>query len=521
MTGLAPLDDELLNAATELSTLGLSQEKQQLKNSLHDFVKASWHIVEPSQPFHDNWHIRKLCKILEGVTFGRTKRLIINIPPGTMKSLLIEVFWPAWVWARNPRKRFLCVSYGQHLTTRDNLRARQIIESAWFQTRWQVKLEDDQNTKTRYNTDKNGWRIATSIDGVGTGEHPDFIILDDPTSAQGAESQAERDSANNYFDNTVSTRLGRNPAIVLVQQRQNVDDMSGHLLKRKKDGGWVHVRWPMRFEKCACPTAPECSPHEEERCAVHKADPEWTPDPSDERTEHGELLFPAMFPEEKVRGLELNLGPYGAAGQLQQRPSPEGGGLFKRGDFKFMDKAPSLKRIARGWDTAATANGGDYTTGVKISEEFEWIIEQGKPKGLRSTGRFYVEDVQRDQLGPSDVDKLIKSTAESDGKICACREEKEGGSAGKTVIEARAKMMKGFNYAGVQISGSKVTRAKPFRSQVEAGNVYLVRAAWNEEYIRELCAFPTGDHDDQVDGSSTAFNAVLLEEPPRKVGLTW
>jgi predicted phage terminase large subunit-like protein len=132
-----------------------------------------------------------------------------------------------------------------------------------------------------------------------------------------------------------------------------------------------------------------------------------------------------------------------------------------------------------------------------------------------------VLDVQRKQLGPDGVDKLIRATADIDGQGCAQREEKEGGSAGVAVIAARTKTLVGRDYEGVQISGSKVTRSKPFRAQCEAGNVYLLRGAWNSEYVKELCGFPTAKHDDQVDGSSCAFNAVLLEPPPQPQFLTW
>jgi predicted phage terminase large subunit-like protein len=204
------------------------------------------------------------------------------------------------------------------------------------------------------------------------------------------------------------------------------------------------------------------------------------------------------------------LGPADYAAQYQQQPTPAGGALFKQEWFadKFVDAAPVDARRARGWDTAGTEGAGDWTCGVKIAEK---------------DGRFYVEDVQRQQLGPNGVDALIRVTAEMDGQACVQREEKEGGSAGVAVIAARTKTLAGFDYAGVEISGSKVTRCKPFRAQCEAGNVRIVRGAWNAAYIHELCGFPTAKHDDQVDASSCAFNAVLLEAEPfdwRKAGFT-
>jgi predicted phage terminase large subunit-like protein len=497
------------------------------ERSLYQFVVQAWEIVEPGHPFQDNWHIRKLCRLLEQVYYRddilfkrkRDARALINIPPGMMKSLIVMVFFPAWVWAKDPSKRFLCASYGSTLSNRDNLRCRQIIESPWYQSRWPVQLQDDQNTKTRYNTTAHGWRIATSVNGPGTGEHPDYILVDDPHTAAQARSDVERQQALDWFDNTLSTRLGRMPAFVLIMQRLHEDDLAGHLLRR---GGWYHLRYPMRFEKCKCATAPVCDPDEAKRCPLHLADASWTPDPTDERTVEGELLFPALKDEDAVRQLELDLGPYGSAGQLQQRPAPEGGGQFKREWFKFIDAKPAIARRVRGWDTAGTEDGGDYTAGVKISEEFDWRVTPAAgltpmKRELVSTGRFIVEDVVRDQLSPAGVDALMLATARIDGVECPQREEREGGSAGKGQIAAHAKLLVGYDHKEVILGADKITRAKPFRSQVEAGNVYLLRGVWNEEYIKELCGFPTAKHDDQVDGSSCAFNSLLMEPPPRKV----
>ncbi|CAB4190379.1 Archaeophage PsiM2, terminase large subunit [uncultured Caudovirales phage] len=464
-------------------------EAEMARRSLKIFVQKTWDIVEPNRPLSWNWHLDELCTILEGVTAGTYKRVLINVSPGTMKSLLVSVFWPAWEWATNAKLRYLTASYGSHLTIRDNLRLRDIVRSPWYAAHFSLEFSSDQNAKERFNTTEGGWRIATSVGGVGTGEHPDRIIIDDPITAQQARSKTELQSANDWFDGTVSSRgVTRDTAIVVVMQRLDENDLAGHLLNK---GGWEHVCWPMRYE----PSRPKT-----DKDAGHTADKR------DPRTEAGQLFWPELFTEEKVRQLELDLGPYGTAGQLQQRPSPEGGGLFKREWFRIVDAAPAVARRARGWDTAGTQDAGDWTCGVKIAE---------------AKDTFFIEDVTRGQWGPDGVDKTMRLTAEMDGVKCAQREEKEGGSAGLAVVAARAKALKGFDYAGVSISGDKVTRAKPFRAQCEAGNVLLVRGEWNEAYIRELCNFPVGKNDDQVDGSSCAFNAVLLEPVPEPEWVTW
>ena len=471
------------------------------RESLIKFCEAAWPIVEPGQTFKDNWHLHVLCHKLEQ-TLGfhegpKPRKLIINVPPGTAKSLVVNVMFPAWVWAKNARARFFLASYGQHLSMRDNQRCRVLIESQWYQDRWHVVLQDDQNAKGRYNTNVFGWRIATSVAGVGTGEHPDFILIDDPTSATQADSDTEREGVNNWFDQTIAARQGRDPVIIVVMQRLHVRDLCGHLIPR---GGWELLSFPMRYEKCSCtPT---------DKCAYHKADENWPgPNALDQRTTDGELLFPAMYPEEKVKELETNLGADGVAAQLQQRPNRSGGKLFQRSWFKFIERAalPAGIRWCRGWDTAASEGKGDYTAGVKM--------------GLARDGRIFIADVNRGQWSPANVDAQMLASAKLDGRSCMLREEKEPGASGVAAINAHKALFRAFDYAGVNLGQSKVIRAKPFRAQAEAGNVYLVQGSWNDEYLQELADFDGAGlmHDDQVDGTSCAYNA-LVSEPVKPTG---
>jgi predicted phage terminase large subunit-like protein len=254
-------------------------------------------------------------------------------------------------------------------------------------------------------------------------------------------------------------------------QRLHESDLSGHLLAR---GGWRHICWPMRYDE-----------------QIATAD--------DPRTQPGELLWPALFDEEKVRQLELDLGAYAAAGQLQQRPAPAEGGLFKREwfDGRIVDTAPVQARRCRGWDTAATEGAGDYTCGVRIAE---------------ADGIYYVEDVQRAQLSPFGVDALIRATVQKDGTSCRQREERTGAD-GKTVTAHRLKLLAGYDYREVVVMQNKVARAGGFRSQCEGGNVRLVKGSWNHVFLDELCIFPNGDHDDQVDAATCAFNDLTLGAP--------
>lgn len=485
--------EELL---TELTATLMAQERQRLR-SFSEFVRSAWHVVEPTVLLTWNWHLDVICDDLEDLFHSRILREIINVPPGTAKSLVASVLFRGWVWTQNPASRFLTGSYGAHLSLRDNDRVRTLVNSKWYQERWgvgsgaknPVTLVTD--AKGKLETSATGWSIATSVDGVGTGEHPDFTIIDDPLTPGDVESDVEIANANNWVDKTLSTRgIMRGVRLLLIMQRLHVQDTTAHL-KSKTTEGLRHRVFPMRY-------VPET------RDAEGKVT--YTPDPKDPRQVPGELLMPQLLNEQRVKQLEADLGPYGTAGQLQQNPVVEGGGLFRREWFKFVDVRPAhpMRRV-RGWDTAGTELGGDWTCGVRLSEDEE--------------ERIYVEHVARKQV--ADAEAFIVSVAKEDGKSVAQREEKEGGASGKAVIMARAKKLKGYDYQGVVLSTGKIERAKGFRTQCAAGNVFLVRGEWNTEYLDELCAFPVGTHDDQVDGSSAAYNALILEPRKRKVSLTW
>lgn len=424
---------------------------------------------------------------------------IINIPPGFSKSTIVSVLWPAWEWATKPYLRYLFFSYTDANTIRDNVKARSIIESAWYQDSfWSkltppVRLSKDQNVKIKFENTSKGYRFASSVGGTGTGEHPHRIITDDLLKAKDATSKVFRKAANDFIDQTLTTRVRLNPAVIHVGQRLHEDDPTGHLLKQ--GDGYQLLRLPMRYETAR--TLPDGTLY--------------TPDPRDPRTYPGELMWPAVYPESKVRALEISLNPYGTAGQLQQRPVPLAGGLFKREYFsRFVDVAPVQANRCRGWDTAASEAHGDHTACVKLAITNEGII--------------YIEHAYRDQISPFNVDKVMHQYAETDGRYCRIREEREPGSSGITVVTLRSRSFIGYDYAWVAIDSDKVSRSNAFRAQCEAGNVVIVRDSanyrWNEAYINALCNFMGDDEDDDdyVDASSCAFNSLGLE--PR-AGMFW
>lgn len=472
-----------------VTSAALSDARVSLSNRLRasfaEFYRWSWPIIEPSTPLVWSWHLEVLCDALSAISRGETKRLIVNIPPGTGKSITLAL-WNAWEWTTSPYLRYFTASYTDVNTIRDNLRVRKLIQSPKYEELFTdddgqplVVLSRGQAEKVNFENTATGYRIASSVGGYGTGSHPHRIVIDDPHKVGEIPSFTARESVHTWFKGTISTRVALDPAIVAIMQRLHDDDFSGRQLA--KLGRWEHICLPMEYE-----------PSGVWDCSCHKR-----PDPRDRRTSPNELLFPTLFNREKVTTLIDEIGgELFAAGQLQQRPRPITGGMFKREMFKFIDRVdiPADVIWCRGWDAAATQDGGDWSVGVKMGK----------------AGAMYIVDHEC-RVQVENNDPYIKAMAKRDGVYCAVREEQEPGSSGKKVISYHATLLAGYDYAGVTISGSKITRAKPFRSQCGAGNVYLVRGDWNEDYIEELCSFPVGKHDDRVDASSCAFNYLALE----------
>ncbi len=444
--------------------------------SFSGFVRGAWHVLEPVSPLKWGWSLDAICDHLEAVTAGEVKRLLINVPPGCMKSLLVGVLWPAWEWGPKgrPGTRYLGTAHKQDLAVRDNLKCRRLIQSDWYQSRWPMKLTGDQNAKTKFENDSTGFREAMAF-GSMTGSRGDRVLLDDPLSVDHANSDADLKSAEITFTEALPTRVNNDDsAIVVIMQRLNEKDTSGIIIKR--DLGYTHLCLPMRFEA-------------ERRCitSIGFRDP---------REHDGDLLFPERFPEATVKSLEKTMGSYAAAGQLQQRPAPREGGMFKKAWFPIVRAVPAGTKFVRGWDLAATEGAGDWTAGVKI--------------GRQRNGRFIIANVVRDQKSAAGVERLLVNTTSQDGYMCEQSLPQDPGQAGKQQASYYIGKLAGYTAHATTESGDKETRANPLSAQAEAGNVDILEGDWNDAFLEELCVFPNGEHDDQVDGASRAFNTLAL-----------
>jgi predicted phage terminase large subunit-like protein len=459
-------------------------------STLAGFVRAAWPILEPAKPLLWGWHIQAICDHLEAVTAGKIKYLLINIPPGTMKSLLVSVLWPAWEWgpAGLPGKRYLTTSYEIGLAVRDSTKMRRLIESKWYQDAWgdKVKLTPDQNAKGNFCNTAAGTRVARAINST-TGARGDRVIIDDPHSVVQAESDTERATTVQTFKESILSRTNTaDSAIIVVMQRVHTQDVSGAILEHP-DLPFVHLCLPLEFEASRrCQTK------------IGFVDP---------RTKEGEALLPELFPPDRIRELKV-AGSYAWAGQYQQRPVPREGGLFKREWWRFVSAVPAqVEHRIRAWDLAATeqskkSKDPDWTASCRMSRDAEGI--------------FYIERARRFRGAPGAVERAIHSEASSDPRYTEVEIPQDPGGAGKAWALQIVKRLVGFTARATPVQGSKQQRATPASGQVEVGNIVIVRTgdpdqdAWIEPFLDELSQFPNGKHDDFVDAFTAAFNALAL-----------
>jgi predicted phage terminase large subunit-like protein len=448
--------------------------------TLAGFIRESWHIVEPNTPLIWGWHLDAICQHLEAVTYGQITRLAINVPPGTMKSLAVSVFWPAWEWgpAGLHGMRYFTSSYIEDYVIRDSRKMRDLIASEWYQQRWSAMTQLARSGETSFSNVGGGWREGVVFASM-TGGRGDRVIIDDPHSVTKAESQADREKTIRIFRESVTSRL-MDPvksAIVIVMQRLHTDDVTGVALALNL--GYVHLMLPMEFEP-------------DRRCetVIGFKDP---------RTYPGELLFPERFTREVVERDKIAMGAYAVVGQYQQRPTLREGGLFKRAWLKITEAAAPGTRWLRYWDLAATkatvSGNPAYTAGVKL--------------GRQPDGQWVVGHVARIRDEGVGVRTFIKATAKEDGVHVDIGYPQDPGQAGKSQAQSFAQLLVRYNARALRESGDKITRADPVRAQAEAGLLSLVRGDWNEPFIEELTNFPGGQFKDQVDALSGAF-AMLI-----------
>lgn len=450
-------------------------DQERCSRKLQVFSEQAWGLVEPGRRFIKGWHIDAISEHLTAVLNGEIRNIIINIPPRHMKSLLISVLFPAWAWQIRPELRWLFASYAASLSIRDSVKCRRVIQSSWYRERFGhiYQLTGDQNAKEKYENTKTGHRIATSVDGAGTGEGGDIIVIDDPHKVNEAESETVRQGVLDWWDGEMTSR-GNDPktvAKIIVMQRVHEKDLSGHLLA--KETGWEHLCLPAEFE-----------PERKTITSIGWEDP---------RKKTGDLLWPDRFGSKEVEELKKELGSQRSAGQLQQRPAPQEGNIFKREWWKFYKELPN--------EIDFKAISVDLSFSEGKTNSYAVFQIWGRVKADK-----YLLDQMRAQIGFNQQLIFFRTLVSKWNPNAKWVEKKANGDA---LIETVRKEISGI--IPITPKGSKVARAEAVAPQVEAGNVYLPDpslAPWIGDYIEELATFPNGNDDDQVDATTQALSQM-------------
>ena len=499
----------------DISQIDLERQLQALdrvecEESLYMFLTQAWKYIDASV-WRDGWPIEAVAEHLQAVVDGECKRLIINIPPRMGKSTITSVAFPAWTWAQpersptsGPGVQFLMASYANQLVLRDSVKCRRLIESPWYQRLWgdRFTLNSDQNTKSRFSNDQGGERLITSVGAAVTGEGGSIIVVDDPNSASEAFSEATIESTIEWWDGTMSTRLNdqKTGAYVIIQQRLAENDLTGHVME-KDVGEWTHLCLPMRYES--------------DRAFVTGIG--W----EDPRKEEGELLWPDRFGEKEVENLERSLGPFMAAGQLQQRPEPAGGGIVKREWWKLWEETsyPPMDYIIASLDTAYTTKTNNDYSAISIWGVFTTDANAVANRILDSDGRpmyfdrTYNETAPRLMMMHAWQERLeFHDLVEKVAKTCkALKVDKllvENKAAGISVSQELRRLYGNEGFA-VQLSDpksmDKLARLYSVQHLFAEGMVYAPDKVWAEQVITQVGQFPKGKHDDLVDTVSMSI----------------
>lgn len=463
--------------------------------SYYEYFKMAWVKVE-KDPFVDGWHIGAICEHLQAVSAGQIQNLLMNVPPGTSKSVSSCVLWPTWEWGplESPETRWLHVSYDQNLSTRDAVKARALIADPWYRTRWpHVQVSQKQDEKTNFKLTEGGYRISTSIGGHGVGEHPHRLVVDDPHNTKQAESDQQRQNVINWWDLAMGARgaaVGINMRRVVVMQRLHQYDLSGYILATERDD-FVHLMLPMEYEP-------------KRKSITRMPGINWY----DPRSVEGELLDEARFPRPVVEKLKKKLASYGAAGQLQQRPDPHGGGEIKRDWWKWYDATLvgklNLELELQSWDTALTdTTGAAKTAALEAGRQGAKIYLQGGLNDQMSFAGILLAVQNWKLLFPRALKKLIENSASGPGIFSMLRHRVVG-------LQLR-KIPK----------ADKIARLRAVSPLVEAGNVLLPGIKINDDtwepafpWVAELieqCALGLASQDKDL---MDAFSQLLAELEP-------
>ena len=451
-----------------------------LRNDLRAFIHKAFTTLCPGQEFERSWHIEAIAYHLEQVRRGEIKRLIINMPPRSLKSISASVAFPAFVLGHDPTRRLICVSYSAELAKKHSNDFRALVEAPWYRSAFPTtRIGPYKNSEIEIEFTARGFRLATSVGGTLTGRGGDIIVIDDPLKPDDAYSEAKRNAANEWFKSTLLSRLDdkRTGAIVIVMQRVHMDDLTGFVASQSDD--WVILNLPAIAE------ADEDIPISAENLYHRKA---------------GEALSLVREPLSVLESLKQQIGSDAFYAQYQQMPVPPGGAMIKRNWIERYDELPPQQDrliILQSWDTAS--KGGPEND---FSVCTTWLVTRSR--------RWYLIDVWRKRVDYPELKAAVQTLA---AKYKSKRILVEDTGTGTSLVqELRRGKVSGI--VAVKPERDKVSRMAVVSAKFESGQVFLPqRASWLADFERELFAFPGGKYDDQCDSVSQALSEQNYKFP--------
>jgi predicted phage terminase large subunit-like protein len=444
-----------------------------VRSDFNAFIERSFYELNPTTPFLSNWHIELIASELEACRRGETTRLIINVPPRSLKSHCASVAFPAWLLGHNPSAQIIVTSYAQELASKLSSDCRSLFSSSFYRDLFSAQLSTQRQALQELTTTRNGFRMATSVGGVLTGRGADFIIIDDPLKPDEALSDSQRKACNDWFDHTLYSRLNnkRDGCIILIMQRLHEDDLVGHVLGMES---WKVIRFPAIAEENETHTIQ--TPYGTRRFERRA----------------GEALHPEREPLEILNRLREALGEYNFCGQYQQAPAPLGGGLVKTEWFKTYtaaDVPEKFEMIFQSWDTANKPTElSDYSVCTT------WGVKEK---------HLYLLQVNRKRLGYPELKRAVREQAEVFGPQTILIEDRASGT--QLIQELVGEGM--YAIKSYEPAMDKIMRMNSVTSMIENGFVHLPeKACWLAEYLHELTTFPKGKNDDQADSTSQALD---------------
>lgn len=485
------ISDDLMGALVTRE-MEINVEREIYRRSYYEFYKKAFTILNPDEPYNDNWHLEVLCDRLQAELYRivkkipRQKDLIINVPFRSSKSLVVSVIFPVWCWTIKPSTKFICVSYSNDLSLELATLSRTLLMSEWFQGVYGTKFNpsDDANTKGFFKNKFSGFRKSVGTGGQITGSGADFLLVDDGQNPKKAASEVERINTQLFYTQTLYSRLNQ-PEIgvrINIQQRLHEQDLSGYLMDTQED----------KHELIRIPA--EITPNDQ-------------PVPQSlEKFYKDNLFWPTRFSKSQLESYASILGSYGYAGQLQQRPSPAEGGLIKRDWFRIVDPSTVIRDI-----TEHPTNFYLDTTDIKAAEKSEGNDWTGIFTAFKKDNYVFVVDVRQVKLEFYELCKFIPKHVTKHYYSNNSKVKLEPKSSGRSIV-SQLKATTMLNIVELPTpKDDKLTRLMAVQPLIEAGRIILLDGPYVNDFLSQVTMFPNAAHDDMVDAMVYGICDLLME----------